>query len=268
MSITKTLAEHQSSARRKYRNLVLSVAEGADPDARTILEICAVVGKSTDDLQKDVDRLNARITAATQKADADALVTVLKSLETERLKLVATVNAVAAECARKMQEAEAPLNDVVGRMRKLRNDETNLRVTACRALMATASQTIDLRLLEISEQVAGVEGEIALLQAPIDRQTDGLQQRIKAFEEKAATFKRMGRPNDPDLDEYRPRVEEARRRLAQFEEDKKTIAQHREHIAELQKLAQEVEGDRLDPRQIEFFREETAADVAAEVNQE
>ena len=164
-----------------------------------------------------------------------------------------------------MQAAEAPLNDVVGRMRQLRLDETNLRVNACRTLMATASRTIDLRLKEISEQVAVVEGQIALLETPIDRQTDGLQERIKAFDAKAATFKRMGRPNDPDLDEYRPRVEEARRRLAQFEEDKKTIVRHREHIAELQQLAQEVEKDRLDPRQIEFFREETPEDVAEEV---
>ena len=99
MSITKTLAEHQSGARRKYRNLVLSIAQGAEPDARTILEICAAVGKSTDDLQKDVDRLNERIMAATQKADADSINTVLKSLEAERLKLVANVNQVSAECA-------------------------------------------------------------------------------------------------------------------------------------------------------------------------
>ena len=215
-----------------------------------------------------MQRLNTRTAAAASKAAADSIQVTLKALQAERLKQQGHVNAVSAECARKMQEAEAPLNDVVSRIRQLHLEETNLRVTACRALTQTASRTIDVRLKEISGQIAAVESEITPLQNAIDVQTDALQQRVKAFEEKAAKYKRMGRPNDPDLDNDRPRVEQARQRLAQFEEDKKTIARHREHIAELQKLAQEVEGDRLDPRQIEFFREETAADVAVEVNHE
>lgn len=155
------LADMTENAEQRYREAVITAARtGNAPGPRDLLIAVSVMGRTSSDFLKDVERVKRRIAAVADIADADARKPEVEALYDEWLKESAAYREVERECKARLEAARAVLDEARSKHYRASEDVKNQERRAIDFLMETADPLIENEIAQVSREAEGLRDMI------------------------------------------------------------------------------------------------------------
>lgn len=269
-----SLTAFESDAREKYYDLVFALIEHRHISAAEIRSTIFDVGKTPDELKRDVAAAQRRLELSENLKRADVLSRQIVAVDRKKATLLSALEAIRKENAERELKAYAPYLAAINESNDLRNNETYLR-SGGPELFRTSDPAISRATARIQDDINFERGVILAASVVIAGAAEFTDE-IAELEREIEQFRRIKASADCEnpsaidsrIDGKVARVVKLRQRVAFAESKKAEVEAAQKRIVDLSQAMEETQALHADWKSISFFPDDDRIDASAPISHE